>query len=381
METKHSVLLDLLKVEESALAGLPVQNDLDQFLYEQYLDKESRGGWKLKAYYALRPFIPRPVQLMLRKNYTARQEARSFPAWPVETVIADAARNLLTAASRKGPVHRLSVWPKDRRFAFVITHDVEWDAGLRIAPDIAAIEKRLGFTSSWNIVPERYPIDWRIVDGLRSDGFEIGVHGLKHDGKLFQSHGLFQKRLKKIHEYAKEWGAVGFRSPATLRNLEWMPELKFEYDSSYFDTDPYEPQPGGCCTVWPYFIGDLVELPMTMPQDHTVFEILGHTDVSLWKQKADWIIAQGGMVLINVHPDYMNSPLRQKLYEEFLHYMKQQQGIWNPLPKDAARWWRDRSKSTVIRKNDSMTIEGPAAGTGIVLKTKAENGILVDAHA
>ncbi|MDH4070574.1 MAG: hypothetical protein OEV30_09125, partial [Ignavibacteria bacterium] len=224
MKGNHSALFDILKLEESALAGLPVQDDLDRFLYERYLDKESRGGWKLKAYYALRPFIPRPVQLMLRKNYTAKQEARSFPAWPVEPVIADAARNVLTAAAGKGPVHRLSFWPKDRKFAFVITHDVEWDAGLRIAPDIAAIEQRHGFTSSWNIVPERYPIDWKIVDRLRADGFEIGVHGLKHDGKLFQSHSLFQKRLKKIHQYAKDWNAVGFRSPATLRNLEWMPE-------------------------------------------------------------------------------------------------------------------------------------------------------------
>jgi hypothetical protein len=88
-----------------------------------------------------------------------------------------------------------------------------------------------------------------------------------------------------------------------MRNVEWVPELKFEYDSSFPDTDPYEPQPGGCCSIWPYFISNLLELPMTMPQDHTLFEILQHKDISVWKIKADWIEAKGGMVLINVHPD------------------------------------------------------------------------------
>ena len=149
------------------------------------------------------------------------------------------------------------MWPKGKKFSFVITHDVEWDAGLAIAPKLVEIEKRHGFVSSWNLVPERYPIDWSIVDGLRKEGLEIGVHGLIHDGKLFQSHKVFQERLVKIHYYAKEWGAVGFRSPSTIRNIEWMPELKFEYDSSYFDTSPYEPQPGGCCSIWPFYIGDL----------------------------------------------------------------------------------------------------------------------------
>ena len=50
-----------------------------------------------------------------------------------------------------------------------------------------------------------------------------------------------------------------------------MPRLGFEYDSSYTDTDPYEPQPGGCCSYLPYFNESLVELPITLPQDHTVF--------------------------------------------------------------------------------------------------------------
>jgi hypothetical protein len=379
-----SALSNLLKLGEMPEAQHPNWKDMERFLFERYLEREGGAGWKLKAYYAIRPVLPRWIQLMLRRSYRQKQEVRTFPAWPIEPTIADTVREVLLTAARSdtnGGVHRISPWPQASQFAFVVTHDVEWDAGLRIAPKLAKIEQRHGFVSSFNIVPERYPIDWNIVNELRAMGCEIGVHGLKHDGKLFLSRKVFQKRLVKIHKYAKEWGAVGFRSPATLRNLEWMPELRFEYDSSYFDTDPYEPQPGGCCTIWPFFIGDLLELPMTMPQDHTVFEILGHTDIKLWREKSDWIAGQGGMVLINVHPDYMNSSRRLELYEEFLVHMKQKQGMWHALPRDVARWWKDRSNSALVRKNDTFVIEGPAAGTARVLKTRIDNGMLVEAIA
>jgi hypothetical protein len=384
MNTPSPALLDLLKLEEQVSPPQNGSSGMERFIFEKYLEGEASGGWKLKAYYALRPFIPRPVQLMLRKNYKAKQEARTFPRWPIETTVTDMVREtILKTANATGreEVFRLSMWPNGKKFAFVITHDVEWDSGLAIAPKLAEIEKRHGFTSSWNLVPERYPIDWKIVDGLRAQGFEIGVHGLKHDGKDLQSHRTFQSRLVKIHEYARQWGAVGFRSPATLRNLEWMPELRFEYDSSYFDTDPYEPQPGGCCSIWPFFIGDLLEMPMTMPQDHTLFEILGHKDIDVWKKKADWIAEQGGMILINVHPDYMNTDERLGFFEEFLTFMKGKEGMWHAQPKDVARWWKDRTKSTLTRKNDSLVIEGPAASTGSVLKTKVRNGMLLDTPA
>ncbi len=381
---QSSALRNLLKIEEGNGVNPDGVDGIERFLFEKYLDGESSGGWKLKAYYALRPFIPRPIQLMLRKNYKAKQEARTFPRWPIEPTVTEMVSETIrksAGASSEGVVHRMSMWPQGRKFSFVITHDVEWDTGLAIAPKLVEIEKRHGFVSSWNLVPERYPIDWGIVDGLRKDGLEIGVHGLKHDGKLFQSHRTFQDRLVKIHRYAKEWGAVGFRSPATLRNLEWMPELKFEYDSSYFDTDPYEPQPGGCCSIWPYYIGDLLEMPMTMPQDHTLFEILAHKDIRMWKEKADWIAEKGGMVLVNVHPDYMNSDERLGFFEDLLIHMKSKEGMWHALPRDVARWWKDRTKSTLVRKNDMFVVEGPAAGAATVLKTKVENGMLVDTLA
>jgi len=369
----------LLRLEDGIIPTEQGGQNLEHYLFEEFVESSSSG--LRRAYYVLKPFIPRFVQLAVRKRYTKIQEARTFPQWPIEPTVVEMIEATLRHAIENQPdkrVGRLSYWPDGKKAALVITHDVEWDSGLRAASRLVEVEKRHGFCSSWNIVPERYPIDWSIVDGLRKDGFEIGVHGLKHDGKLFNSHELFQERLVRIHEYAKKWGAVGFRSPATLRNVHWMPELRFEYDSSYTDTDPYEPQAGGCCTIWPFFIGDLLEMPITMPQDHTLFEILGHDSVELWKNKANWIESNGGMILINVHPDYIDSERRLKLYEEFLVEMKAKTNIWNALPKDVARWWKDRSNSQLKRTNGCFTVEGPAAGRAAILLTTLENGMLCD---
>jgi hypothetical protein len=368
----HSTLTALLKPPAGTLP-LDEGEGIARYLYEQYVD--TTGGWKRKLYYALKPVIPRPIQIALRRRYVAVQAAATFPAWPVESVIVDAADAALRKRLAVEPVlHRIGFWPKGFRFAFVITHDVEWDAGLRRAPDLAAVERSLGFISSWNLVPERYPIDWSIVERLRNEGNEIGIHGLKHDGKLFQSRGTFDRRMKKIDEYARTWGAQGFRSPSTLRNASWMAAMRFAYDSSFPDTDPYEPQPGGCCTIWPYFLGSMVELPMTMPQDHTLFEILKHTDIDTWKKKAEWIAHHGGIVVVNVHPDYMLTDDRLRHFEELLRFMKTLQGMWHVLPREAAEWWRARHATELRVEEGVPVMSGPAAGRASIVRTEIREG-------
>jgi hypothetical protein len=365
----------LLKIFPDIPVPAALQEVADRLIYERYA--EDSAGWKRRAYYALKPFIPRQIQLLLRRRYVAAQESRTFPAWPIESTVVDAVEAFLQDSLRalgQDRLYRIAPWPRGARFAFCITHDIEWDAGLRQAPGILKIEQRLGFRSSWNLVPERYPIDWGIVDILRQSGCEVGIHGLRHDGRLFQSKRTFFSRLEKIQGYAREWGASGFRSPSTLRNPEWMSHMQLEYDSSFPDTDPYEPQPGGCCTVWPYFLGRMVELPLTMPQDHTVYEILRRESLDLWGTKADWLIRVGGLILINVHPDYMTSGARLAQYEEFLGSMAKQQGMWHALPVEAARWWRDRNDTVFSRETGKLRLRGPGADRGRIQSATMEGG-------
>jgi hypothetical protein len=126
--------------------------------------------------------------------------------------------------------------------------------------------------------------------------------------------------------------------------FDWLGELPFEYDCSVPHSDPYEPQPGGCCTPWPFFIGPVVELPYTMPQDHTLFTVLGHDTNDVWIAQLDRLIAENGLVQCVTHPDpgYLGDRKKRALYEEFLDVATASPGLWHSLPRDVAAWWRQR---------------------------------------
>jgi hypothetical protein len=170
-----------------------------------------------------------------------------------------------------------------------------------------------------------------------------------------------------MREYAERWQAVGFRSPATHRVWEWMPLLGFDYDSSYPDTDPYEPQPGGCCTWLPFFNEDLVELPITLVQDYTLFTILREKDERLWLEKARFLRDHGGMALLITHPDYMLERLPRKAYARFLDAFRDDPTVWRALPREVSAWWRRRAASHLARSGQDWRIVGPAEVDGGVV--------------
>ncbi len=130
-----------------------------------------------------------------------------------------------------------------------------------------------------------------------------------HDGKLYQSEKIFRKRAQNINGYIKDWNAVGFRSPAAHHNLDWTHYLNIEYDSSTFDTDPFEPQSDGSGTIFPFWVKGnssqkgYVELPYTLSQDFSLFILMKEDNIDIWKKKLDWIAERGGMALLDVHPD------------------------------------------------------------------------------
>jgi hypothetical protein len=250
----------------------------------------------------------------------------------------------------------------------VLSHDVEHRAGYDNIELLCDAEMRTGFRSSWNFVPERdYTVTDERLDQLRARGFEVGVHGLYHDGRDLESRETLEQRLPAMRAYAERWGAVGFRSPATHRDWELMPLLGFDYDSSSPDTDPFEPKSGGCCTWLPFFNQDLVELPITLTQDHTLFVILEQNDDSMWRQKADLLRERGGMASLVTHPDYMLEPAMVDLYRGFLERYADDSSAWKALPRDVSSWWRRRSESHLRSVEGDWQVEGPAAGEAHIL--------------
>ena len=332
--------------------GLSLQPDDVDHLLALVLGEGQFGldHWQLsparRAYYLLKPSLPRPLTRLLRRLHCAYARV-GFPlGWPVEARYArflwEVMRQLLAVTGQQSMAYH-PFWPDGQRFAFVLTHDVETEQGQAHVRALADLDESFGFRSSFNFVPEPFRLDHGLIADLRERGFEIGVHGLRHDGKLFDSHLEFVRQAKCINYYMKELGAVGFRSPLTMRNPEWMQALDIQYDLSFFDTDPCEPMPGGTMSIWPFTIGRFVELPYTLVQDHTLTAVLGETTPRLWLEKVDFIERYQGMALVNTHPDYLSDPVTWKVYADFLQAMRGREGYWHALPGEVARWWRARA--------------------------------------
>lgn len=305
--------------------------------------------WQLKPllrfYYLLKPFLPRILIDSLRRALQTSYPRRFELDWPIESRFAafqfEILRNLIELSDRQ-TIRFQPFWPAGADFAFVLTHDIETASGQQFVRCVADLEESLGFRSSFNFVPEGYPIDMKLLEELRQRGFEIGVHGLKHDEKLFLKESGFMRRAERINQYLHDFGAVGFRAPLTHRHPEWMQALDIEYDLSFFDTDPFEPMPGGTMSIWPFFLGHFVELPYTLVQDHTLTTVLGESTPHLWLKKVDFIEKYHGMALLISHPDYLQEPANMRLYSEFLSAMQARGKYWHATPRDAAAWWKQR---------------------------------------
>jgi glycosyltransferase involved in cell wall biosynthesis len=314
-----------------------------------------------KIYYRVKPFVPWTVRVALRRLFARRKRAMFHETWPI------------MPGSEKPPTNWPG-WPEGKKFALVLTHDVQSMGGVGKCRQLMELERSLGFRSSFSFIPQGdYSISRILRNDLARNGFEIGVHDLERDGRLFRSREDFSEKAPRINQFLKDWNAVGFRSGFMLRNLEWLHDLELKYDSSTFDTDPFEPQPEGVGTIFPFWVprpegenkdreqfsylsareqfrGDrsdgYVELPYTLPQDSTLFLLFGERTPDIWFQKLDWIARHGGMALLDVHPDYMRfdgeAPSTRTFpadhYADLLEYVRERYGesFWQPLPRELA---------------------------------------------
>ncbi len=194
-------------------------------------------------YYRIKPLVPWSARMAVRRFFAVRKRKRVRDVWPI-----------MPGSER--PPEDWPGWPEGKQFALVLTHDVEGQAGLDNCRQLMELEMKLGFRSSFNFIPEgEYMPPRQLMQELTANGFEVGVHDLYHDGKLFLSRSEFTRNAPKINQYLKDWGSVGFRAGFMLHNLDWLHELNIQYDCSTFDVDPFEPKPRGQHTIFPFWVG------------------------------------------------------------------------------------------------------------------------------
>jgi hypothetical protein len=336
-----------------------------------------------KVYYTVKPFIPASIRMAVRRKLALRLREKVANIWPI-----------MPGSER--PPENWSGWPANKNFALVLTHDVETANGLAKTRQLMELDLKHGFRSSFNFVPESdYRVSRELREELTRNGFEVGIHDLKHDGRLYHSPRQFSKRAVRINRYLAEWGAVGFRSAFMLRKLDWLHQLNVEYDASTFDTDPFEPQPEGSHTIFPLWIpfSDVlksklnslsfhssvkpfcrgyVELPYTLPQDSTLFVLLREQTPDIWFRKLDWIAQHGGMALVITHPDYMNmdgssrksGEYSVELYEQLLKYVQDNYAgtYWQALPRQVAAYAREIASQSFPRRQFPAGLKARATG-------------------
>ncbi len=96
-----------------------------------------------RAFYTLKPLIPRSIQIALRRRIIQRKLKTVGHIWPIDP------------SAAKKP-EGWPGWPNNKKFALVFTHDVDTKAGHDKCRQLMELEESMGFRSSFNFVPEIY---------------------------------------------------------------------------------------------------------------------------------------------------------------------------------------------------------------------------------
>lgn len=319
-----------------------------------------------KAYYFIRDILPNPLRRAMQRVYFSDWKSRPFPSWPVDFTVDGVHEKILQLSMEASSLSRVPFiwfWPEGAPNCLILTHDVETSEGRDFTPRLMDLDDSFGFKAAFQVIPERrYTVDEGYVREIRTRGFEFNIHDLNHDGHLYREREEFLRRARQINAYARQYGSRGFRAGSMYRIQDWFDAYQFSYDMSVPNVAHFEPRRGGCCTVFPYFVGKILEIPLTTCQDYTLFHIFRDYSLDLWKQQIGLIGQRSGLLSFLSHPDYLLGERERNVYAALLEHLRtlvDRERIWAALPGDVDRWWRARSQMKVVRKGEQWVIEGP----------------------
>jgi hypothetical protein len=344
---------------------------VDNLRLERYANQNGHGTLSqlerlLKdAYYVFRPLLPIQLRKHVQRAHIQGWRDITFPRWPVDTTVENLSEQLLLLSMQAQGIDEVPFiwfWPDGAKSCVAMTHDVETERGRDFCAELMNIDESFGINASFQVVPEgRYQISEAFIQNIRGRGFEINIQDLNHDGNLFRDSAEFKRRVLRINQYGKTYGASGFRAAVLYRNLQWCDALQFAFDMSVPNVAHLDPQRGGCCTVMPYFFADTLEIPVTTTQDYALFHLLNDYSLELWKAQTELIVARNGLVSFIIHPDYVIEEQARGVYRDLLSFLRElgrKQNIWFALPSEIDRWWRARREMQIVGSVGNWRIEG-----------------------
>jgi peptidoglycan/xylan/chitin deacetylase (PgdA/CDA1 family) len=301
--------------------------------------------------YRLLTGLPVPYTLApkrLRNFYMRRREGHEnltfcdkLPLDALRFVLVTAIEDLLDKRLRR------KTW-NGKRYACIVTHDIESRKGLQKAKHVKKLEEKYNVPSAWYIPSKRYKLDLETIKELANYG-EIGAHDTKHDGKLAQLPK--QRLIKRLHEAKQTLEKIinrsvdGFRAPLLQQRLKIIQALcktEYVYDTSIPTWEPKHPETmrrHGIGTMHPMNIDGIVEIPVTLPQDHQMIHALGMSPrqtVEAWVKLMKESEGMGGLCVFLTHPDYeLARSENLNMYEDLLNAVTGNSEACITLPKEA----------------------------------------------
>jgi len=329
-------------------------------------------SWKFRLL-AMMPFsydaIPASVRNRVFKARKNIAQLREDMLGPVECLRTIFLAGLVVSSGKTIP--RIGFWRRGKSHALAISHDVETQVGLEDgASRLVEIERELDIRSTWNIPSERYPLSSQLLTYLARTG-EVGGHDTKHDGRLvFAGYKGKVERLiqcKERLELLAKSDIRGFRSPLLQHSREILKAVAkagYKFDSSLPSWEALSPtslKPHGVGTIFPFSISGIVEVPVSLPQDHQLIRAggleLGQA-VDRLIDVSRWVKGVGGACVLLIHPDYeFGLEGGQDEYHRLLQTFRSDPSCDIMTLGELADWWAKRERCQIVVTEGKVTLQ------------------------
>jgi hypothetical protein len=351
------------------LLSVDLTSEFQRLIYDRL---DETPSWRFRILTKM-PFsynaIPSSIRNRVFKAKKSIAGLKEETLGPVECLRTIFLASLVVVSGKTIP--RIGFWREGKTYALAVSHDVETQIGLEDgASRLIEVERELDIRSTWNIPSQRYPLSSQLLTSLAKTG-EVGGHDTKHDGRLlFEGYKSKVERLSRCKERLEllsKSEVRGFRAPLLQHGRELVDAVGkagYEYDSSVPSWEALSPtslKPHGVGTVFPFSVSGIVEVPVSLPQDHQLIRVGGlgiSQAVDRLLDVSRWIKGIGGVCVLLVHPDYeFGQEGGQIEYRRLLESFRTDPGCDIMTLGELADWWAKRQQSHIETTEGKVSVQ------------------------